>query len=368
MSDGPAANAPPGVIPNYDNPPNDNGLAITVIIASISITTMGVLLRVYAKVFCTRQPFFVIGTSILITIPRDPGFFVHQWDLRLGDVEKFIHAYVLSTTLYCVTLLLAKAAILLEWSHVFVVRSNHSWFYWTCYAMIAASTTLYLTTIITANFACQPRERIWRWYTPGTCININVLNTFLAVFHLIFDILMLVLPQRIIWKLQLATRYKIGVSVAFSGNLIACVLAAGRVASAVHLGLSEDATYAYSQYIIWGLAEVATAQLVFCVPTIPIVIQQTSFLHRFYSFLFSKMAMPSSLERLASNRTVTKSPRVTDPRTTSNTACTMLESGSGGGIRDQGITVTTEIDITMKDKTGSTGSVRTTSLITPWRG
>ncbi|KAI1354864.1 hypothetical protein F5Y01DRAFT_311241 [Xylaria sp. FL0043] len=402
IRDDPAAKPPPDIIPNYDNPPNDNGLAVAVIIASMSITTIAILMRIYAKLFCTRQvkfedylgllsfPFFIAGTSMLIAIPRDTGFFVHQWNLRVRDLEKFIYAYFLSTILYCFTLLLAKAAILLEWTHVFVVRSHRSRFYWTCYAMITANTALYLATIITTNLVCTPRERIWRRYLPGTCVNINAFNIFIAVFHLIFDILMLVLPQTIIWKLKLATKHKVGVSVAFSGNAIACIWAAGRVASAIHLGSSEDSSYAYSQYIMWGLAEVATAQLVFCVPTIPIVFQKMKFLHKFYSFLLSKLTITPSPERLASKHTASQSTPVTDLQTASNAACTTLESGSsrhieelepsrpqvtqaldqqrtGSGFYSQGITVTTEIDITLKDKPGSPSSVKAT-WITPWRG
>ncbi|KAI0805844.1 hypothetical protein GGR55DRAFT_680645 [Xylaria sp. FL0064] len=376
IRDDPAAKPPPGVIPNYDNPPNDNGLAVAVIIASMSITTIAILIRIYAKVFCTRQvkfedylglfsyPFFIAGTSMLIAIPRDTGFFVHQWNLRVRDLEKFIYVSLFPfAILYCFTLLLAKAAILLEWSHVFVIRSHRSRFYWTCYAMITANTALYLATIITTN---------------------------LILFHLIFDILMLVLPQTIIWKLKLATKHKVEVSVAFSGNAIACIWAAGRVASAIRLGLSEDSSYAYSQYIMWGLAEVATAQLVFCVPTIPIVFQKTKSLHKFYSFLLSKLTMTSSPERLASKHTASQSSPITDLQTASNAACTTLESGSGrrigeleptrpqgtqaldqrrtgSGFYSQGITVTTEIDITMKDKPGSPRSVKAT-WITPWRG
>ncbi|KAK5631089.1 hypothetical protein RRF57_006804 [Xylaria bambusicola] len=196
-------------------------------------------------------PFFIAGTWVLITLLHGPGFFVHQWNLRVRDLEEFLYeqTYVLSTTLYCVTLLLAKAAILLEWTHIFVVRSNRSRFYWICYSMIAINTSLYLATIFTITYACTPRERIWRRYIPGTCINFNAFNIFITVFHLISDVLMLLLPQRVIWKLRLATRQKVGVSVVFSGGAIACIWAAGRVASAVHLSLSQDTSFAYSQYM-----------------------------------------------------------------------------------------------------------------------
>lgn len=85
-----------------------------------------------------------------------------------------------------------------------------------------ANTALYIATILVTTFACTPRERIWRRYLPGTCINIDAFNLFITAFHLAFDLLMLLLPQSAIWKLSLTTRQKIGVSVVFSvGSLYA---------------------------------------------------------------------------------------------------------------------------------------------------
>ncbi|KAI1357406.1 hypothetical protein F5Y08DRAFT_346757 [Xylaria arbuscula] len=323
IRDQPAAPPPPGVIPNFDNPPNNNGLAIAVLAASIVITTSAFLIRVYSKVFCTKTiniedylgilsfPFFVAGTWVLITMHRGPGFFVHQYNLRVRDLEEFLYAYTVSTTLYCVTLGLAKAAILLEWTHIFVVRSNRNKFYWTCYSMIAVNTSLYFATIFTITYACNPRERLRKRYLPGTCININAFNLFITAFHLASDILMLLLPQRVIWSLRLATKQKVGVSVVFSGGAFACIWAAGRVASAVHLSLSQDSTYAYSQYTLWGLAEVSTAQLVFCVPTFPVIIRQATSVRSLWGSIRSKTTMPQPLE---SKSTVSRAASTTDPR------------------------------------------------------
>ena len=55
IRDQPAAPPPPGVIPNFDNPPNNNELAIAVLATSIVITTSAFLIRVYSKVFCTKK-------------------------------------------------------------------------------------------------------------------------------------------------------------------------------------------------------------------------------------------------------------------------------------------------------------------------
>lgn len=55
IKNGPAANAPPGIIPNYANPPNDNRLALAVIGLSVGVAVLAGLLRVYSKFFCTSK-------------------------------------------------------------------------------------------------------------------------------------------------------------------------------------------------------------------------------------------------------------------------------------------------------------------------
>ncbi|KAI0160162.1 hypothetical protein GGR57DRAFT_456574 [Xylariaceae sp. FL1272] len=379
IRNGPAATPPPGIVPSYDDPSNDNKLAIITIALSIAFTTVAVLIRIYSKVFCVRRariedylgfasfPFFIAGTWVLTKVPDKPGYFIHLWNLRVYNLEDFLSAYILSTTLYCVTLLLIKAAILLEWSHIFVPRPNRNGFWWICYGMLIANTALYLATIAALNYACLPRQKIWRPYLPGVCISFNAFNIFITIFHLIFDLAMLLLPHTVIWKLGLTTRQKIAVSVIFSVGIIACAWAAGRVVSAFTLTASQDKTYAYSQYIMWGIAEVTTAELIFCVPAFPLAFRPPSPLHTFCHILQSKVTMILYPERLSSTSTLPHSTAKSDSRGLHNYRPTWLDDSSETGLTELtpvrihggppvesshnptitlgGILVTTEIDV-----------------------
>lgn len=51
-----------------------------------------------------------------------------------------------------------------------------------------------------------------------------------------------------------------------------CACAAGRLASAVDMRSNEDKSYAYSEFLLWGLGEATSTILVFCAPSIPIMI------------------------------------------------------------------------------------------------
>lgn len=51
----PALEAPEGVIPNFDNPPNENGLAWFVTTFCMVAATICIGLRAYAKLWITRK-------------------------------------------------------------------------------------------------------------------------------------------------------------------------------------------------------------------------------------------------------------------------------------------------------------------------
>ena len=62
--------------------------------------------------------------------------------------------------------------------------------------MIGANAAFYTSTIMILVFAPPPPPggEIWSHSIEEACLNINAVNIFIAVFHLIFDIYILVLP------------------------------------------------------------------------------------------------------------------------------------------------------------------------------
>ncbi len=117
--------------------------------------------------------------------------------------------------------MLIKASILLEWTHMLVPnRSQHLFFYWACHITISINALFYLSIIVAMNFTCIPRDKIWRRWLPGKCFNIENFNISLTSFDLIFNVLILLLPHQVIWRLSLSTKQKLGVSVIFSVGIM----------------------------------------------------------------------------------------------------------------------------------------------------
>lgn len=76
---------------------------------------------------------------------------------------------------------------------------------------------------------CAKLIATWKWdiTTPGTCGNANMMYTAMASADLIIDIIVIVLPMPILWRLQLRTSRKVLLTAIFGlglmyGSLLAC--------------------------------------------------------------------------------------------------------------------------------------------------
>lgn len=129
-------------------------------------------------------------------------------------------AYAMNTILWCVSFLFFKAAIVLEWIHIFIPRSTRNTFFWICYLLLSANSCLYVATVIAVNVVCTPRHKLWRQWVPGRCIDTSTVDLPINALHLGFDLLLLLLPHGVIWKLSMSNRQKLGISVVFSVVLL----------------------------------------------------------------------------------------------------------------------------------------------------
>lgn len=159
-------------------------------------------------------------------------------------------------------------AILLEWVRIFSPHRTR-FFYWASYSMALLNALLYISSIVASAVTCIPHESIWYPWVSGRCMDRKALGLFTAFFNVIMDLLILLLPQKIIWTLQMTTSRRIGISLIFSVGLLATICAAGRVVATFGIQYEGDATYTVSPILLWAFPEVTCVLLVFCLPSIP---------------------------------------------------------------------------------------------------
>jgi hypothetical protein len=122
--------------------------------------------------------------------------------------------------MYLPMMWLTKSAILLEWMRIFVPYPTRNYFFWTCHAIIWIHAAMFVAAEVASNLGCTPLEKHWDVWLPGTCIEWQPLHIAVMAFNLIDDVVILLLPQPVIWKLQLTRKQKLGVSAIFSIGLV----------------------------------------------------------------------------------------------------------------------------------------------------
>lgn len=281
--------APPGdVVPNFANPPNDNRLALGVTTTALIVTTLAVLMRVHSWIYVLKhwtgkvEAFLVIaGFASFLTyitfayqvINTEIGFFVHQWDLLVKDTIPFAKTIYFGGLIYNSAILPVKVAILTEWMRIFSARSRNN-FWWTCQIVMWLNILYYIAATIVEARQCSPQAKVWDpTIQGGYCLDTRKVEVTSSSINIVSDVVILLAPQRVIWKLQLSKKKKLGVALIFAVGLFGIISAIFRLVATQNYLRSDDATYTVSPVAFWALAEMTSVFLVYGMPAIPSAMQ-----------------------------------------------------------------------------------------------
>ncbi|KAI2473712.1 hypothetical protein F4781DRAFT_438336 [Annulohypoxylon bovei var. microspora] len=279
--DGPALEPPSGVQPNFINPPNHDGVMIGVVTMCLILATIVVFIRTYSKLFVEKKFRLEDGLALVAFGPYVGscwcifhvvslgGSFVHQWNVTARDFQSVVYDVFLGYEFYCFAVMFSKTAILFEWLRVFVPRGMRNLFFWTCWLVLISNIIFYIAAIFFQNLACKPVKKAWIPMTPGTCLDIRAVEFSSPCINLVFDLIILFLPQRTIWSLNMSLKRRLGVSLVFSMGIFACAAGVGRVVTKNILIHSVDKTYWSAPEALCGLAEMTCLFLIFCISAVP---------------------------------------------------------------------------------------------------
>lgn len=100
--DMPAMEPPPGVVANFDDPPNRNTMALAVMSVCLAVSTVAIALRLYSRWAVVQmvqyQDYLLLASfgiyiamiAILYRLSDELGLFIHIWDLRNRDLVEFL--------------------------------------------------------------------------------------------------------------------------------------------------------------------------------------------------------------------------------------------------------------------------------------
>jgi hypothetical protein len=118
----------------------------------------------------------------------------------------------IAANLYCAMLAFAKASLLCFYYRMSQIR----WVRITSAYLGIIITAYSIALILSLSFACNPIKKAWDvTVTEGTCINRPAVYVLLAVLNIATDVILLVIPIPMVWRLQMPVAQKIGVVVVF---------------------------------------------------------------------------------------------------------------------------------------------------------
>ena len=77
-------------------------------------------------------------------------------------------------------------------------------------------TAFYAATMLVKIWQCNPRERIWDKEVSGRCINVSSLFNMSGIFNTVTDLLILLIPVKLVWNLRMKRKTKLGIAAVFT--------------------------------------------------------------------------------------------------------------------------------------------------------
>ena len=121
--------------------------------------------------------------------------------------------------MYAPTILFTKTAILLLYRRVFIPHKKGV-FDWIIRVFIVVLTFFYIADTFAKIWECVPRARIWNKQISGTCVNISTLLNTSGIFNMVTDVMILLVPVKAVWNLQMNKQRKIWTVLVFTVGLM----------------------------------------------------------------------------------------------------------------------------------------------------
>ncbi|TGO32447.1 hypothetical protein BHYA_0316g00020 [Botrytis hyacinthi] len=260
--------------PNSYRGLNDRGAQVIVIVAVFwTIATISVVLRLHARrmkrIAFMIEDWLVVGAliifygfgsgDIMLVVFGGSGWHVDQLNpAQLKAAQKVLLA---NQMLYGVGLGLIKCSITIMLIRIFAVPK----FRLAGYFVLAMCISWTVMTILIAFLICRPLGYNWNLQpTAGHCGNTTSAYTAVGIVDIITDMMILLLPQPMIWRLRMPTANKIALAALMCFGLFTVAMSVARVVTILNTDFS-DFTYNLYNYI-WPVIEFGVAIFVCCGP------------------------------------------------------------------------------------------------------
>ncbi|PSN70303.1 hypothetical protein BS50DRAFT_310126 [Corynespora cassiicola Philippines] len=287
LLEGPALIPPLGHQSNFNNARNKS-LGTAFCATTGSIASILILVHFYSRVAYHKRvsaedyvSLAALGSFagflyLCMRVVRSTGLLVHQWNIKLKEMPDLLYNVSAGSTVYGIVIMMLKAGILLQWVRLFVPRGTRNIFWWYCHITLWTNVLFYTICTFIEIFGCKPREKFWNIWVDGSCLDMPKINIVSAFVNFFSDVIILILPQRVIWTLHMSIVQKLGTGAVFAVGVIATACAGFRTKSSFDFANTKDISYTISELGMWCCAEMVAGFFVLCLPSFPKLFRSSS--------------------------------------------------------------------------------------------
>ncbi|KAI8954548.1 hypothetical protein F4801DRAFT_532071 [Xylaria longipes] len=280
----PALTPPPGVTPNFIDPPSLAPVGRIIIGITLLLTVISVVSRLYTRlhithsfgtddVLCIVSAIGVISYAGVTLSSFGPSLGPHQWNVRLSAITPaYVRGSIVLFCLYSATVLFIKTSLLVLYLRIFKPARIARILIWIGILLI---TLFYLACIVISAIFCNPAQ--WSGHIgPVEFLELQArsncnrpqldLSAAQGIFSTVSDAYILVIPTILVSGLRLPLRRRIGICAIFLIGAIALGSSIATVVFRFQQRKSADFSWESALNIILGAVEINTGLICSCIP------------------------------------------------------------------------------------------------------
>lgn len=193
-----------------------------------------------------------------------------MWDIQLQTFFRTLYWFNVSSIFYSFVIFFVRLSILLQYLRIFApTRKGNMFVFVGVHICIWSNFIFYFFMTVFEITICTPRTKIWNPLITGHCFSFVAPLQASAVFNVLSDVLILLLPMPCVWRLHLPLKKKVLMTMIFAAGLFACISSILRTYYTWKLAGSPDTSYNIVRMGLWTSAEIATGFIISCLPVVP---------------------------------------------------------------------------------------------------
>ncbi|KAF7864459.1 hypothetical protein EAF04_006593 [Stromatinia cepivora] len=191
----------------------------------------------------------------------------HLVYIRPDDIETGLIILFINYFFWPIGVTLAKFSVLCLYARIFNINATFRLALWVTGAINLAWTFF---VMISGIFQCNPVEKAWKPLIPGHCIDFYAWYITIAATSFFVDLIVLILPMPLLFKLRLRLPRKILVTLLFLLGYTVIAFSIGRLVIIRQIGPSfhVDLTYNMVPLGRWLVIETPMCIVIVCLPAI----------------------------------------------------------------------------------------------------